>query len=206
MPKPALAQRLVALFSAPDRAVSIVGDLVEESRSHGAGWYSLQVLGTSLALCLSSVRSDPWRSLRLVFLGLVVWCAALVAMMIMTGLPWYPWQLAFRTPGFWLRVGLIDLGSNLLTGMIMARWASTERMNGVVPLVVLWLGIWIASPLLAWIWGYAGPGLFVFVFSRWWYWALQTLLTVPLFYLFPLVLGGLLAEPRAGVATTAAIR
>ena len=204
MPRPAIAEGLLSLVTTPDRAASIVGDLVEESRSHGVGWCSLQVLGTALALCSSSVRADPWRWLRLAVIGLVVWFGAQAVMVVVTGLPWYPWQLAFRAPGFWVRVVSVACGANLLTGMILGRWASNERLNGVVPLVAFWLVVSFTSPLLVWLFFHAGSPNPVFPYHHWLVWALRALLS--LFYSLVLVLGGSLARERADGAHAATTR
>ena len=55
MLKAMFAQRLMCLFTTADRAESIVGDLLEESRTHGRGWFVLQSARTASALCFKSV-------------------------------------------------------------------------------------------------------------------------------------------------------
>ena len=53
MPKPksSLSFTLLTLFTSPERAESIQGDLMEEAQIRGRGWFWSQVIRTTGALC-----------------------------------------------------------------------------------------------------------------------------------------------------------
>jgi hypothetical protein len=187
----AFAQTLLSLFTARDRAESIIGDLTEDSRSRGRIWFFLQVSGTASALCLKSVVSAPWRSLGLGTAAFVLWLAVYLALAGLTGmlgmLQYYPgyleMSLTTAPPGFWVRVVLVVVGANFLTGLILGRWSASSAMSSSAPLVVLWLASWVAWPFLA-----------KFLYSFSWYWIVAGALTFPFFYLIPLLAGSMLAR------------
>jgi len=73
VPKPCVAEALLSLFAARDRAAAIVGDLTEESRARGNVWFYLHLFGTALALCFAGVRSEPLHSFWRATAGLIIW-------------------------------------------------------------------------------------------------------------------------------------
>lgn len=193
MSKRCIGERLLSLFTRPERVPSIVGDLTEEARFRGAAWYWAQLLGTASALCLKSVRSAVWRSLWLGVVGLVAYQCVYVLLFWASGLPEYAWFFGTRNfgagltqAGFWLRVLPVVAASNLLTGAAFGRWASRSEMNGIAPLVVLWVAYWIAWPFLA------------AIYSLPWALIIGVGLAFPLFYLLPLLVGAALASRSRG--------
>jgi hypothetical protein len=180
------SQAFLSLFTTPDRAASIVGDLLEESASQRGAWYALKVLGIALAMCLRTVRSAPVRCLALAALGcavyLFVWAVAFVG----AGLPWYPWQ-RIGEPGFWIRVAVVVMCANLATGFVLARWVSIRGTNALAPLSLLWLVAWATKLALVTILS-ASPlptPLVLGVFAD------------PLVALLPLFVGGMMGRARA---------
>lgn len=67
MPDSNVAQRLLALFTSPDCAEAIVGDLIEERR--GSIWFWRHVLITVVKLSRSAVVNTPLPSLALAAAG-----------------------------------------------------------------------------------------------------------------------------------------
>lgn len=51
------AATLLTLFTSPEEALSIEGDLLEESRTRGRSWFWTHVVGTTLALGWKGVRT-----------------------------------------------------------------------------------------------------------------------------------------------------
>jgi len=187
-------QRLLCLFTPTDRAESIVGDLLEESRTRGRGWFLMHAIGTALALCLKNVGAAPLRSLWVAVAALVLWLDIYVALAAVTGLFRYfdpsapaalDASLSLAPFGFWIRILIVVIGANFLTGMLITRWASTSALTGSAPLVPLWLASWIAWPFLA---------KFFYVLS--WYWIVSGALVFPFLYLLPLLAGSALAMRR----------
>lgn len=77
------AERLLSLFTSPDSAAGIVGDLNEERGQRGSLWFWRQVLGTALSLARGALFEAPWVVLGLVAMGFCV----LVALTIAGNLP-----------------------------------------------------------------------------------------------------------------------
>jgi hypothetical protein len=66
------AERLLSLFTSPDSAAGIVGDLSEERGRRGSVWFWRQVLGTASSLLLGVLVATPGLVLLLVVLGLAL--------------------------------------------------------------------------------------------------------------------------------------
>jgi hypothetical protein len=190
-----LVQRILCLFTAADRAESIVGDLLEESRAHASGWFSLQSVGTAFALCFRSVRAAPGRALWVAASALALFVVIYAALAAVTGLFRYfdpsapeslDASLSLAPFGFWIRVLIVVVGANFLTGLLITRFASTRTLTGSTPLVVFWLVCWLAWPLLA-----------EFLYGLSWYWIIGGALVFPFFYLLPLLAGSALALRRS---------
>lgn len=64
-----LAERLLSLFTSPDNAAGIVGDLSEERGQRGSMWFWRQVLGTMLSLCRGVLFESPLVVVPLVIAG-----------------------------------------------------------------------------------------------------------------------------------------
>ena len=194
MPNAMSAHRLLSLFTAADRAGSIVGDLLEESRSRGRAWFWLQTVRTALALCLKNVGATPGRSCWLAVAAQLLWLGIYMALILVTGLFRYfdpsapadlDMSLRVAPYGFWIRALVVVIGASFLTGLLITRWASTSVSAGSAPLVVLWIAYWIAWPLLA-----------VSLYRLSWYWIVGGALVLPLCYVLPLLAGSALALRR----------
>jgi hypothetical protein len=64
-----------SLFTSPNRATAIVGDLAEERQHRGSAWFWLHVFGVTIELWTRAVVSAPLRVLALTLAG----CALLIA-------------------------------------------------------------------------------------------------------------------------------
>ena len=142
MRKGSCSEAFLSLFTTVDMAASIVGDLSEERLGRCRYW--LRVAGIGLSLCLGSVRGAPGRCLGLGLLGSVVYLGVWLAVLVASGLPWFPWNRAGQTE-FWLRIALVVGLANLVTGFILGRWVSVRGTNALAPLSLLWLAAWPAE-------------------------------------------------------------
>lgn len=66
------AERLLSLFTSPDSAAGIVGDLSEERGQRGSIWFWRQVLGTMFSLCRGALFASPFVVASLVVAGFVL--------------------------------------------------------------------------------------------------------------------------------------
>jgi hypothetical protein len=191
------AENLLALFTAREVAASIVGDLTEQSHARGRGWFAREVVRLAFALCFKGAVSAPGRALRLAGLGLTVYGGTYVVLFIVAGLPWYPWHRTYE-PAFWVRLGLVVVFSNLATGAILAQRPSNAGISAIASLTVVWFTAWVIHLLVLTI-GVLGVGRGLVPWpatppSPWV--ILGPVLGVPLFGLFPLLLGAVIAQRR----------
>lgn len=198
MPNRSFPERLLSLFATRDVAESIVGDLAEQRRSRVRGWFTLEVVRIAVALCLRALSAAPRRALGLAVLGVCVYGGLYLLLFVVSGLPWYPWHRV-NEPGFWVRLGLVIVAANFLTGAILARRRTLGAVNPVAPLAALWLALWLLAVVaLALVlsvgfwrglvpWRAAVPHV----------WAITSpVLLFPVLYQLPLLLGALVVQPR----------
>jgi hypothetical protein len=75
-----VAYRLLCLFTSPDRAESIEGDLIEQRRTHGHMWFFLNVVTTTFALWRQAIELELLRTMALGVLAVafsVLMCSAI---------------------------------------------------------------------------------------------------------------------------------
>jgi hypothetical protein len=189
------AEDLLSVFAARDRAVTIVGDLTEQSRARGRGWLMREIARVALALLFRPLFAAPWRALRVAGVGLAVYAVVYAVVFVASGLPWYPWHRVGES-GFWIRAGLVVVASNFLTGIVLGQRPPNGSISPIAPLTVLWLAAWLISLVSIAI---AGP-------SAWPLDAWQTarflgVLGFPVLYLLPLLLGAVIARRRVAAGT-----
>ena len=63
------AETLLSLFTSPENATAIAGDLTEERQHHGSIWFWIHVSSTLIALWRNAVTSAPLANLRLAAAG-----------------------------------------------------------------------------------------------------------------------------------------
>ncbi len=175
----ARAERLFLLFTSPDCAAAIAGDLTEERRRRGSTWFWYQVLGTTLALWRQSVAAGPLTVLLLLPAGF----------MLLLGPAWAGTAaIAFITYGSFWPVGRIALalcwwGGALWAGLLLVNMAPRAGVAACVLLAVIGEALLMA----------AGATLL-------WYGELTAegglLLAIALAAAVPLLAGGALARRR----------
>ncbi len=69
MHKDRIAEWILELVTTPDRATSTVGDLMETGGDHGSVWFWSRVLQTAGAMLWQSFTGEPWKVLKIGFLG-----------------------------------------------------------------------------------------------------------------------------------------
>ena len=72
MPNATPAESVLTLFTTPDRALSITGDLAEEARSRGPFWFWAHVVRTTMSLFWRDFATAPARMAVLGTLGLLM--------------------------------------------------------------------------------------------------------------------------------------
>jgi hypothetical protein len=87
------AERLLSLFTTPDSAAGIVGDLSEERGHRGSLWLWRQVLGTALSLVRGATFEAPAAVLSIAATGLVLMftmqlAGTMAALHVLLGSPW----------------------------------------------------------------------------------------------------------------------
>ena len=80
MPKLSLSATLLTLFTSPEHAQSIEGDLLEEARSRGRIWFWSHLVRTTVALWWKASSESP-----LALLGLTVACGAAWFLVLFVG-------------------------------------------------------------------------------------------------------------------------
>jgi hypothetical protein len=156
------AERLLSLFTSPDSAAGIVGDLSEERGQRGGVWFWRQVLGTVLSLVRGALVESPGIVLLLVLLGIVL---SVVVVSLGTA-------VAVRTMGpsngLWIFLFLVSSAGALIAGATLVAAAPRVGMAacvlvaGIHTLMFLVVGLYLFSvaPHIAWV------GWVSFVVSR----------------------------------------
>jgi hypothetical protein len=163
------AERLLSLFTSPDSAAGIVGDLSEERGQRGSAWFWRQVLGTVFSLCRGALFESPVVVLLLVALGLALSVVvSLVTSVTVVNLfdqhpPMSGWLIIlisalFTWPGK-LIAGATMVAAAPRTGMVAC--ALLAGLQGMLALAFALFGLSQTSPLwwLSWITPLATPVL-----------------------------------------------
>ena len=119
MSKLSLSATLLTLFTSPEHAQSIEGDLMEEARPRGRIWFRSKVVRTTLALWWKGFSESP-----LVLLGLMVACgAAWLLILVFTFMARASVEFAFRSLGdpIMIRALVPGILGSLLAGFVFVR-------------------------------------------------------------------------------------
>jgi hypothetical protein len=149
MPNIGLAESVLSLFTQPDVAASIAGDLAEEFAAKG---FWPQVLRTAFALFFQQMASRPWRVAVLVLTGFVLT------------------QIA--TSGILIGGGITEsIAGPLLIAILVGRLSRGKEMTACALLALssmlfsMWLGLFGPSAPLVWHflqWNVLASLMFVF--------------------------------------------
>ncbi len=128
------AEGLLALFTSPDRALSVVGDLSEQACSRGSIWFWFQIVRTTAAFFWQELCDAP---LRIAFVVAAGWLAhqaiaLYVAFPFAQLLGWTPpIYYTVHQRAAWL-VGMLLFGLILvpfLLGLLMARFSGGRSVT-----------------------------------------------------------------------------
>ena len=175
------AQAVLPLFTSPDRAESIAGDLNEERLVRGSAWFWFHVFGTTFALFRSAFARAPLATLALGALGFVLFVA--LAFTGVAAVSLFPPLLG--SPVSWLILSLVWWSGALWTGISLVSIAPKLGMTACLSLVVAVEGLLVAFwPFVPWR---DGPNLWsVLVYAS------------ALFAAAPLLAGGVIVRRRIG--------
>lgn len=104
--------RLLCLFTSPDRAESIEGDLIEERHTHGHVWFFFSVATTTFALWRQAIELEFLRTLALGVLVVVLsvlMCSAIGLVYVELEVPGVVTLLLIATFAFLLGAGLVGV-------------------------------------------------------------------------------------------------
>lgn len=134
------AEWILSLFTPPDRAASIVGDLTEESSARGALWFWSSVLRTACSHFWRDLSASPWRMVGLAFWGFLahlVLCSSVVLATVY-------WHRAWMTAGYrsamlpsWGYEIIFSTAVPFLVGWMLARRAEVRELAAVFSVACL---------------------------------------------------------------------
>jgi len=177
------ALRLLCLVTTPDRAEAILGDLTEVARSRGKVWFWTQWSHAFAAHAFKTVRSAPLEFVFLAIGGLSLY-TFLGLTTLWLGVMSHPRATFTTSPSlFLLRLVFAAFVANLLTGLFLGRFASTRAMNGITPLLTVWIAYYLLWPLIG-----------LFALSLPWSLVGAGILVVPFISILPLLVGGVTAR------------
>ena len=164
MPKSSLSFTLLALFTSPERAGSIQGDLTEEAQIRGRVWFWSQVIRTAGALCWQGFARSPLAILGLTLSGGAAWFLMTLVMIAVEDAV----EFAFDSLGVPINIPLLPvflLGA-LLGGIVLGRAAPVRGMYASVALAFASVPVLILLLFSAQPWaGIADLRWIVLVFS-----------------------------------------
>lgn len=172
-------QALLSLFTSPDRAESIAGDLNEERLVRGSAWFWFHVVGTTFALFRSAFVKAPLATLALAVSGCALFGATAFGGVAAIGL----FPNALGSPMSWLVLSLFWWSGALWTGISLVSIAPKRGMTACLAVVVagetLALACWLFS-----LWSEGPSAWSVLVY------------TIALLAAAPLLAGGALVRHR----------
>lgn len=130
-----LSFSLLTLFTSPERAVSIQGDLIEEAQSRGRGWFWSQILRTTGALCWKGIARTPLAILGLALSGGAVWFLSMG--ILVAGVAAIEYVLHSLGAPLNIRFLWVFLLGALSTGFILGQAAPVRGMHASVVLAVV---------------------------------------------------------------------
>ena len=108
-------ERLFSLFTSPDRAAAMTGDLVEEREAGGRLWFWLHAAGVTFALWCGAMTATPLRTLGLMATGCALLIAPLAGGAVAVGI--FP---GLMTPAMnWLGAATAAMGGAFATAAVL---------------------------------------------------------------------------------------
>lgn len=137
-----IAEWILGLVTSRDRAVSTVGDLVEEASSRGMVWFWSGILRISASLLWRGVAENPLRLAGVAFIGLAVDVVASLLAAALSGLVFFFVARSghqLQGNSVWWTIGL-DAPTLLLSlwiGRMLARWAPGRELSACLAYGIL---------------------------------------------------------------------
>lgn len=126
------AETLLSLFTSPDCAAAIAGDLTEERRQRGSSWFWQHVLRTTLSLWRSAWTDAPLMVLMLAATGCVLLAGPIFGGVAAINL--FPsWS---GSPGRWIALSFFWWTGSLATGASLVSIAPRLGMTACATLAV----------------------------------------------------------------------
>jgi hypothetical protein len=132
MPDTERAQRLLALFTSPECAEGIAGDLTETHGRGGSISFWRHVLATMLALCGSTFSRAPLSTLGLLTAGYFLFAASALAGVVAVRL--FPQHIGPAMS--WIVLSSLWWGGALCTGALLVNVAQVRGMTACVLLAI----------------------------------------------------------------------
>ena len=132
MPDTDRAQRLLALFTSPERAEGIAGDLTEDRDGGGTISFWRHVLATTVALWGSTFSRAPLRTLGLMTAGYFLFASSALSGVVAVRL--FPQQIGPAVS--WIVLSSLWWGGALCTGALLVRIAQARGMAACVVLAI----------------------------------------------------------------------
>jgi hypothetical protein len=173
------AEKLLSLFTSPDCAAGIAGDLTEERRQRGSIWFWLHVFGTTLALWRSVLTDAPLIVLMLAVAGCALLAGPALGGVAAVGL--FPHSIG--SPVSWIALSFFWWGGALWTGASLVGIAPRRGMAACAILAVAGEALLIAFVVRA-LWHDVPSAQLVLFYAT-------GLAVAP-----PLVIGGAMARRR----------
>jgi non-heme chloroperoxidase len=126
-------EKLFSLFTSPDRAEAIAGDLTEEREHRGWAWFWLHVVGTTLALWRSAATDAPLQVIALTVTGCALMTAPALGGVAAVGL--FPQLMG--SPVSWLALSFFWWGGALWTGASLVAIAPRRGMAACATLALV---------------------------------------------------------------------
>lgn len=145
MPETDLAQRLLSLFTSPDCAEAIAGDLIEERGDRRSIWFWWRVLATVATLCRTAVTKAPFAASALAGTGCGLFLGPALAGVMAASV--FPQQFGSLRSG--IMVSLIVWPGALWTGTVLVRLAPERGVATCVLMVLVGETLLIAGGLAA---------------------------------------------------------
>ena len=138
MANSSLSFSLLTLVTAPERALSIHGDLIEEARGRSRIWFWSQVLRTTGALCWAGFPRSTANLFGLTASGIAVW---FLTLMVLSGV------VEFTVGPGTVRGTAVALVGTFLAGIIVTRFAPVSGIYACIGTVIALLPL-VAYALL----------------------------------------------------------
>ena len=138
------AERLLSLFTSPDSAAAIAGDLTEERQHRGSSWFWQHVLRTMLALWRSALTDAPLIVLMLVAAGCLLLAGpsfggvAAVYLFPRSSVSWIALPFFWWSGALWTGASLVSIAPRLGMAACATLAVAGEALLIAFGVSVLW--------------------------------------------------------------------